>query len=135
MSAIKTTAVKTDFIAKARAAWGEALPDWVIVLAEEVNRSSGAAVAKRLGYSGSLVSGVLSATYAGDFGNVEAKVRGALMGAQVRCPVLGEIGRDQCLDEQKMRSVGSSSLRARIYRACRAGCEHSRIRNAEASDA
>jgi hypothetical protein len=118
---------QTDFVAKARAAWGDALPDWVLALAEEVNATMGRTAAKRIGLSPALVSYVISNNYPGDMERVEQKVRGALMGLVVACPVLGEIGRDRCLDEQKKNFAGTSSIRARLFKACRGGCPHSRI--------
>jgi hypothetical protein len=119
---------KTDFVAKARAAYGDTLPDWVEELAIEASNTSAVTAAKKIGYSGSLLSHVFSNTYTGDIARVEAKVRGALMGATVICPILGEIGRDRCLDEQKMPRSATSSLRSKLYRACRSGCPHSRIK-------
>jgi hypothetical protein len=124
---------RKDFIAKARAAWG-AVPDWVAALAREASRTSLKEAAKRIGYSGAVVSHVLNNAYPGDIARVEAKVRGALLSAVVMCPVVGEIGLDRCLDEQKMGNTGASSIRAKLYRACRGGCPHSRI-NTEADDA
>lgn len=118
---------KVDFLAKARAAWGKALPDWVETLALEANRTTSAKTAKRIGYSGAVLSHVFAKNYPGDIARVEAKARGALMSATVICPVVGEIGLDRCLDEQKMENTGASSIRARLFRACRGGCPHSRI--------
>lgn len=118
---------KTDFLAKARAAWGDKIPDWVEALAAEANRVTSAKAARRIGYSGAVLSHVFSKNYPGDISRVEAKVRGALMNATVVCPVLGEIGLDRCLNEQKMGNTGASSIRARLYRACRNNCPHSRI--------
>lgn len=112
---------------KARSAWGEALPDWVDVLAEECDRHSGATIARRIGYSGAVVSHVLGAKYKGDLGKVEAKVRGALMGEIVHCPVLDEITKDRCISEQGRKFSATSSTRAKLFRACRAGCIHSRL--------
>jgi hypothetical protein len=120
---------KTDFVAIARAAWGDALPDWVEELAEEATRSTGVAVAKKIGYAGAVVTQIVRRKYPGDIARVEQKVRGALMGATVVCPILGEIGRDRCLDEQKMPNSATSSIRSKLYRACRSGCPHSRIRS------
>jgi len=125
----------TDFLANARAAYGDALPDWVESLANEANRTTGASAARRIGYSGSVVTSVCNATYGGDIGAVEAKVRGALMGATLDCPVLGEIGRDACLDEQKKRHVATSAVRTALFHACRGGCEHSRLKSEGGHDA
>jgi hypothetical protein len=120
--------IKIDFLAKAKAAWGDAMPDWVEALASEANRVNSARTAQRIGYSAAVLSHVFANDYPGDIARVEAKVRGALMGLTVVCPVVGEIGRDRCLDEQKMGNTGASSVRAKLYRACRGGCPHSRIR-------
>jgi hypothetical protein len=119
---------KVDFLAKARAAWGDNLPDWIEALALEANRTTAARAAKRIGYSSAVVSHVFTNAYPGDMSRVEAKVRGALMSKTVMCPVVGEIGLDRCLDEQKMDNTGASSIRAQLYRACRGGCLHSRIK-------
>lgn len=119
--------VKVDFVAKAEAAWGDELPGWVRAWAEEGNRTNGAKAAKRIGYSAAVFSHVLANNYAGDLARVEQKVNGALMGATVVCPIVGEIGRDRCLDEQAMPATGASSIRAKLFRACRNGCPHSRI--------
>jgi hypothetical protein len=119
---------KVDFLAKARAAWADKLPDWVEALAIEANRTNSARTAKRIGYSGAVLSHVFANNYPGDIARVEAKVRGALMSAIVTCPIVGEIGLDRCLDEQKMGNTGASSIRAQLYRACRGGCPHSRIK-------
>jgi len=118
---------RTDYVANAMRNWGAALPDWVRVLAEEATRTSGAAVARKLGISGSQVTQIINATWRADLSAPEQRVRGALMNETVVCPVLGELTRDRCLSEQKMSRIGSSSLRARISRACRSGCPHSRL--------
>ncbi|MCW1842270.1 transcriptional regulator [Prosthecomicrobium hirschii] len=112
-----------DYVEKARAAWGD-LPDWVLALAEEATRAGAAGTAKRLQYSPSVVSQVLARKYGvhgkgGDLETFEAVVRGALMGSTVECPVLGEIGRDQCRREQSRPFTASNSTRARLRRACR----------------
>lgn len=119
---------KPDFVAKARGAWGAALPAWVIALAEHCNRTSATSAAKKLGYSTAVVSHVIANTYAGDLGRVAEKAKGAFMGATVRCPVLGDIRRDRCLDEQQKKFTGSSSIRSKLYRACRSGCPHSLLK-------
>lgn len=117
---------KVDFLAKAREAWG-APPDWIVELAQECNRTTAAKAAKRIGYSSAVISHVLARRYPGDIDRVAAKVRGALMGETVACPIVGEIGRDRCLNEQRMDNTGASSIRAKLYRACRGGCPHSRL--------
>jgi hypothetical protein len=118
---------KTDFTVIARDAWGEDLPDWVAELAAYATRTSGKLASEKIGYSGALVTQVCRRAYPGDMGRVEEKVRGALMGVTVVCPILGEIGRDRCIDEQKHPKSTASSIRVKLYRACRSGCPHSMI--------
>ncbi|MGO8738589.1 transcriptional regulator [Rhodoblastus sp.] len=125
---VHLTPSRTDFVANARRAWGEALPDWIEALATAATVHSGVGVAKKLGISGSQVTQLINATYAGDIGGAEQRVRGALMGVEVDCPVLGEIGRHRCLDEQKKSFRGTSALRTRLFMACRGGCPHSRLK-------
>ncbi|ACF01871.1 putative transcriptional regulator [Rhodopseudomonas palustris TIE-1] len=117
-----------DYLAKARAAWGNELPDWIEELAKEANRITARSIAKRLGYSNATISYVISRSYKGNLKRVEETVRGALMGVTVDCPIVGEIGRDRCLEEQKMGNTGASPNRARLYHSCRSGrCPHSRL--------
>lgn len=123
-------AVKTVALDKATTAWGPTMPDEVRELALYVDRNTGAAAAKAIGYSPAVVSNMLAARYPGDLDAVFAKIRGALMGEVVICPVLGEVGRHRCLSEQRMPFATSNSARARVYRACRSGCPHSRIKGA-----
>ncbi len=118
---------KTDYRAKADAAWHGAPPDWVQELAAYASAHTGAAAGKAIGYSGAVVTQVIGNKYPGDLKRVELKVRGALMAETVTCPVLGDIRRDRCLDEQAMPFLATSSIRSKLFRACRNGCPHSRI--------
>lgn len=118
-------------LAKARAAWGEEIPDWIERLAEAADATSQAQVAKRLRFSGSVVNQVINNTYKGSLVALEQAVRGALFSEVLDCPVLGELRRNICLEHQK-RARGSfnptSSARVQLYRACKGGCVHSRIK-------
>ena len=117
-------------VAVATKEWGNGdaarVPDWVMVLAETCDAQSLRKVADRLGYSASVLSRVLNGKYDGDLERVADKVRGALMGEKVMCPVVDEIARDQCLDHQRHGPPFTSSMRAKLYRACRNGCPHYR---------
>lgn len=127
MSPVSQPARSTvDHIAKARDAWG-AVPDWVLTLAEACVASSQSAVAKRIEYSPATVSQVLSNTYRGDLTRVAEMVRGALMSETVVCPILGDLTLNRCLDWQGKPQVVTSALRANMFKACRAGCPHSRL--------
>lgn len=112
---------------KAEAAWGD-VPDWVRELAALADREGLRGAEKRVGYSASAISTVINNRYRGDMVRVEESVRGALMGQTVACPVLGEIGRDQCLAWQKKPFAATSSVRVAVYRACRSGCPHSALK-------
>ncbi|MBD8890174.1 transcriptional regulator [Roseibium litorale] len=113
--------------AKAEDAW-TIVPDWVSELALMADAKGLASAAGRIGYSTAVVSQVIGAKYPGDLTKVEDKVRGALMGLTVICPVLGEIGRDYCLSQQAKPFAATNSTRTRVYRACRSGCLHSGLK-------
>lgn len=104
----------------AREAWGDDLPDWVLVLAEACQAESQAKVAARLGRSGAMVSTVLRRKYGADLAAVEELVRGKLMAATCDCPALGVIGQHDCQEwRRKARAFsGSNGLRVTMYRAC-----------------
>ncbi len=119
-------------LAAVRAQWGRELPGWLLTLAEECDNTSQARTAKRIGYSPTTVNQVLRGSYKGDLGTVEAAVRGALLGAVLTCPVLDEITTDKCLREQRRPLTPTSPQRVRVWRACRAGCPHSKIGGARA---
>lgn len=116
-----------SMIEKAQMAWGETLPDWISELARLAAGHGLNACAERLGYSAAVVSQAIANKYPGDMKKLEGKVRGALMGETVTCPVLGEIGRDACLDWQAKPRAHTNAVRTRVYRACRGGCPHSRL--------
>lgn len=111
----------------ARAAWDGAPPAWVMALAEECDLTSQAKAGRRIGYSASVVNGALKRIYKGSMNDVQRAVEGALMGATVDCPVLGQIPKNQCLTNQRTPLTASSPVRAALWRACRGGCPHSRV--------
>lgn len=113
------------FVEKATAAWGE-LPDWVGELAQATDQFGQKKAAEMIGYSNGLISQVLNRKYGGDMQGVEQRVRGALMGLMVECPILGEIDRNRCLQEQQEPFRATSAFRAQIYHACRNGCPNAR---------
>jgi hypothetical protein len=112
------TALRTP-LEKAKSAWGKAMPAEVSVLAKACAERSAKDVARLIGYSAGAVSNVIANKYRGDLSAVCAKIRGALMGETVNCPVLGEIGRDRCMQEQRTPFHASNSTRARLFHACK----------------
>jgi hypothetical protein len=122
MSKERKSAVET-----AREAWGDPLPDWIEALAQccDEHRSQRAA-GQVIGYTSGAVNQVLKKKWRGSLANVEAKVRGALLGETVNCPVQGVITKDQCLKNQSLPFAATNSQRVHLYRACRNGCEHAK---------
>lgn len=117
MSAIRDTLPAVD---RAEAAWGEDLPDWVLVLAKQCDKTSQAQTGKTIGYSAATVSCVLRRTYTGGMAKVERAVRASLMEADVECPELGTLRLADCLDWQAKAATyePTSSRRLLMYRAC-----------------
>lgn len=116
------------FMQKAADAWGD-VTDWMFELASMADRDGLKSTASAIGYSPAVVSFVLNNKYGkGDIGAVEQRVRGAMMGLKVECPILGEIGRDRCLQEQQEPFRATSAFRAQIFHECRSGCPHARLK-------
>lgn len=94
--------------------------DWIEALRNEAKRTSQSAAATRIGYSPAVVNTVLKGTYKGQLQNIEEAVRGAIMGATVDCPVIGEIPRNRCIDHQRRKSTfaATNPLRVQLHRSC-----------------
>ncbi|WP_347279608.1 XRE family transcriptional regulator [Plasticicumulans sp.] len=109
--------------------------NWLEALREACERDGQAAVARRLRATGStypsptVISQALSGKYTGDLDRLRELVEGALLGASVRCPVIGDLVRNKCLEHQarERRFASANPLYVRLYRACRSGCPHSRL--------
>lgn len=113
---------RTSAIETANKAWGAA-PDWVLALAQTCDElESQHQTAKRIGVSATAVNQILKDKYPGNLGNVEKKVRAALMTDVVNCPVLGEIGSNECLENQGKPFSSASSLKVQLWKACKS-CE------------
>ncbi len=116
----------TAAMERARAAWGDAMPDWIEAMATACDETSQAKVAKAMGYTPAVVSTLLRRAYAADTTNVEKAARGAFMAATVDCPVLGTISARQCVQEQRQPFDSSTHQRVLLFRTCRSGkCPHS----------
>ncbi|GJD97750.1 transcriptional regulator [Methylobacterium iners] len=124
---MRASSRKTDFVARATAAWGEP-PDWIVRLAEACSSDTQTVVAKRLGYSASAISATLANAYRGDVGEISERVRGAFMSAVVECPRKGTMNRNTCLQWQDKPFAATSADRVAMFHACRSGCPHSRLK-------
>lgn len=135
-SAGSASTKSTDFVANAREAYGDSLPDWVEELAKLATQTTGVYAAKKIGVSPTIVTQVCKGRYSGDLVAIEGRVRGALMGYEVDCPGAGaQIRRDHCLREQKTPFNASSPHRVTMFHACRGGCQHSRLKSDGGHDA
>jgi hypothetical protein len=101
-------------------------PTWMVLLRGAVERApSMQAVAEQIGYSRTTVSLVL----AGKYGKSTEAIALAVMTLldQVICPVLGDLPGPDCLRNQNAPFSAANPQRVALYRACRAGCPHSRL--------
>jgi hypothetical protein len=107
-------------VERARAAWGEDAPAWVMSLARECAASSQNKVAGLMGWSGSAISQVLKRQYPGDLNAVEDSFQGAFEGAVIDCPATGTMPTNECRSwREKSRQLSSHNPeRVKMYRAC-----------------
>ena len=110
-------AVKTSH-ERAIAAWGDQAPDWVLALAKACDNASQGAVGKRLGVSAAVVNQALGNSYKGRLDLVIERVKGELMHETVRCPVLGDISKRDCLDNQKRGYGATNPTRVKLSKTC-----------------
>ena len=109
--------------AKAKAAWGKELPEWIEVLAGACDREGLRKVAERIGVSPAMVSLAVNKKRANlDF--IRDRVTSAFITGAVDCPVLDVIDKQRCLQEQAAPFSCANPLRVQLYRACRNGCPH-----------
>lgn len=127
----------TERLRKTEDAWvvdPGGLPDWLTALVEACDRASQNKVAKNMGYSGTVVSQVLSNSYPGDMEKIERAVRDFYM-VGFTCPALGKITPQNCQDWRKQADdpSPSSMMKARMYRAC-VRCHRYRKANVDGAD-
>ena len=119
----KRTAMDT-----ARNAWEKrtgGMPDWIKALAHECDKpgNSQRKVGKLLLYSGATVNLLLKNRYEPrDHAKVKARIEAVLMVEIIACPVLGMMGRADCMKEQAKPLVTCNPVSVQLFRACRDGC-------------
>lgn len=114
----------TTATARAHAAWGDALPAWVLALATACDATSQGKAAAAIGYSAATISLVISRKYSGDPARLEQAVRGAWMGDTVACPALHqELPTNECVAWQRRKYDPSNHQTVRMFMACRS-CPH-----------
>lgn len=98
-------------------------PTWLRILRETAARIGQPATAVLIGYSTAVVCSVLKGSYKGNLSTVEERVKGALMGQSVDCPVIGELARNKCLDHQRAAFAATNPQRVQLWLTC-PGCTH-----------
>ncbi|HRD68226.1 MAG TPA: XRE family transcriptional regulator [Candidatus Competibacter sp.] len=104
-------------------------PDWLEALRDACAESSQAAVARRLGVSPAMVNQAIKGLYKGDLDRLQGLVEGVLLRQFVDCPAAEDMPKHRCLEHQARprQSAFVNPLFAKLYRACRSGCPHSKL--------
>lgn len=103
------------------------MTDWIEALREACAESSQKKIGKELGVSATTINLCLKGTYIGRTDRIEELVRGKYMNETVNCPLLAEITKDKCLEEQNRDFSGNSPLRVKLFKACQ-NCKHNKNR-------
>ena len=106
-------------LAKAIAAWGDPPPEWVRMLAIACDKTNQRQAGERLGQSSGTVSKVIRHVYAGDYAEIERKVRAAYSAERVLCPVTGAmIQLKTCLRNRRRHGRPREWLHHEYDRTC-----------------
>lgn len=76
-------------------------------------------VAEQLGVSTAVISTLLHDKYPGNVELMEQRIRGQYMHKTVKCPVMGILGKHNCLDYQAQPVAFTNPLRVALGRACK----------------
>jgi hypothetical protein len=94
--------------------------DRLILLREAVEHlGSQAKVGRRLGYSSTTISQVLSGDYGGKVDDFLTRVEEVFGKTEIFCPVLGEIILPICVEERRKPFTTANPHRVRMYQSCR----------------
>ena len=92
--------------------------NWLDELQRAAAAEGQATVAKRIGYSTTVVCQVLRGKYKGDLSRVQRAVEGALMHATVDCPVIGDIPLQRCIEHQRAPKRFTNPMRVQLAHTC-----------------
>lgn len=92
--------------------------DEIQLLKEACDNTSQSSVAKKIGYSPTVVNLVLKGSYTGDMNKVRRVIRTRLGISHVDCPILGVIENEKCVTEQSKPFSSANSHRVRMFKAC-----------------
>lgn len=94
------------------------------VLVGEIKRyGSQIKVAEKLRVTGPVISTLLKDKYRGSVKTMVDRIRGEFMAETVRCPVMGDLNKRSCLDNQALPMAFTNPVRAALGRACKS-CIH-----------
>lgn len=103
---------------KARIAWGDDLPDYIVVLAERCDETTQRAVGRALGFHASAVSKLINRNYEAGYDELEIKIRRVLMNVGVACPTFGEIPLASCLNIRRAKPEQLDMAERNFASAC-----------------
>ncbi len=107
--------------------WGNDLPEWVLRLAKDCDQNSLSIVARKIGASNTYIQQAINKTSPSAVTTIEKLAQGYYLGRTVDCPALGEILANDCEHHQKRPFSTTNPQRVRLYKACRNGCQYSRL--------
>ena len=96
---------------------------WREALKFACQQKTQAKIAKQLGYSPTTISLVLNGEYKGNDKNIQEAVEKHLLKVTVLCPVIGEITKLHCGENQQKPFSSASRQSVKLYKACRE-CKH-----------
>lgn len=105
-------------LARAQAAWGDDLPQWIILLARACDAGSQRAVADRLGKSGGYISRIVNRSYAGSYEEAETIVRATYGRDEVECPLFGAIPLSSCVRNRRRKGPNRSQMHHLFAATC-----------------
>ena len=108
---------------RAAAAWGEAMPAWVRLLANACDADNQRVVADRLNKSSGYISRLINRCYAGSYDEAERQVRAAYGGENVECPLFGAIPLASCLRNRCRKGPARNQLHKQYAATCPT-CSH-----------
>ncbi|MBK67899.1 MAG: transcriptional regulator [Rickettsiales bacterium] len=95
------------------------MSDWLNTLRKACDSASQRIVARKLGYSPTVVNLVLKQRYTGDIDAVKRAVLTRLEKKHIPCPIYGEITPEVCSSHQARPFCATSSIRVKLFKACK----------------
>jgi predicted YcjX-like family ATPase len=105
-------------VAAAIDAWGQDLPEWIRMLADECDRTTQADVAERLKISGSYVNRLIHNRYGASHTEPEQMVLAIIGGRKIECPAFGPIPLTSCIRNRRRTGPATNMLQRAFERHC-----------------